>query len=75
MMFFDKDIFKGEVSLRGLETNNEMSKTLKFDFEKHKVTFDVIVRVKEAYSGKEMVQEEGSKEVLDEIYSSFNVYC
>jgi len=54
-MMFEKEIFKGEVNLRSLESNNEMTKTLKFDYEKHKVCFDVIVRVKEAYSGKEMV--------------------
>ena len=54
-MFGSKEVFKGEVSLRSLDTQNEVVKTLKFDYEKHKVSFDVILRIKEAYNGKEMV--------------------
>ena len=54
--FGAKDVFTGEVSLRSLENNNEMVKTVKFDYEGKKLSFDVTVRVKEAYSGKEMTQ-------------------
>jgi hypothetical protein len=61
--------------MRPLDTNNEFTKTIKFDCEGKKLSFDVTTRVREAYSGKEMTQESCTKEVLDEIYRSFNVYC
>ena len=60
-MFGSKDIFTGDISLRGLDTNNEMTKTVKFDCDGKKISCDCTVRVKEAVSGKEMEQTERTK--------------
>ena len=52
--FGSKDVFQGELAMRPLDTNNEFTKTIKFDCEGKKLSFDVTTRVREAYSGKEM---------------------
>ena len=53
MGFFEKNIYKNDISLGGLKTNNEIKKSFKPE-EINKIKFDVIVRIHQAYSKKEL---------------------
>ena len=73
-LMFEKNLFKSEIGLHGFRGSNEITKTFKFDLEKVKVKFDVIVRIKEAFSGKEMCEKATEKTVLDKIFQTFTEY-
>ena len=54
MAYFEKNMFKSDISFGGLRNNNEIKKTFKPE-EINKVKFDVIVRIRQAYSKKELI--------------------
>ena len=54
---FEKNLFASEIGLYALRGSNETTKTFKFNQDGVKVKFDVIVRIREAFSGKEMCEQ------------------
>lgn len=54
MGFFEKNIYKSDISLGGLRNNNEIKKSFKPE-EINKIKFDVIIRIRQALSKKELV--------------------
>ena len=73
MAFFEKNMFKSDISLGGLRNNNEIKKTFKPE-EINKVKFDVIVRIRQAYSKKELINEEIVKKIITKIYQPFDLF-
>ena len=73
MAFFEKNMFKSDISLGGLRNNNEIKKTFKPE-EINKVKFDVIVRIRQAYSKKELINEEIVKQIITKIYQPFDLF-
>ena len=73
MAFFEKNMFKTDISLGGLRNNNEIKKSFKPE-EINKVKFDVIVRIRQAYSKKELINEEIVKKIITKIYQPFDLF-
>ena len=73
MAFFEKNMFKSDISLGGLRNNNEIKKSFKPE-EINKVKFDVIVRIRQAYSKKELINEEIVKKIITKIYQPFDLF-
>jgi hypothetical protein len=73
MAFFEKNMFKSDISLGGLRNNNEIKKSFKPE-EIKKVKFDVIVRIRQAYSKKELINEEIVKKIITKIYQPFDLF-
>ena len=69
-LFFEKNIFRTDFSMSAFNNNNQITKSFKFD----KVKFDVIVRIKQAYKGLEMTQEETTKIEFLEIPEAFDLF-
>jgi hypothetical protein len=63
MMMFEKDMHKSDFSLIGLSNQNEISKKISFE----KVKFEIIVRIKQAFSKKETEENETQKMIADNI--------
>ena len=68
MMVMEKVVFSAEVPLSHLNVANELRKALKHE----NVQFGVIVRVREAWSGKERSREATRKAFLDKIHQPFD---
>ena len=62
-MMFEKEMHKSDFSLIGLGNQNEISKKISFE----KVKFEIIVRIKQAFSKKETEENETQKMIADNI--------
>lgn len=54
MLKFEENINKVEITLHGLAMKSELVKNIKFDDGKTRVSFDVVVRVRQAFKKDEM---------------------
>ena len=69
-MVFEENIFKTEVGFIGLSKTNEVVKKIKFE----KVSFNVVVRIRQSLSKTETEIVEDTKLVLEKVYTPFSEY-
>ena len=64
----EKEVQNTEISLAGLTNSYETTKSVKFENAK----FDVVVRVKQAYSGKEVELKDVQQSVISQMIQPFD---
>ena len=74
MVTFEENIDKQEINLHGLAQRNEVIKTIKFDVNGVKVSFDMAIRVKQAYRKEEMETKTVTSVKLGKIHMPFDVF-